>query len=121
MKKCVLGDGVVAEIVDATTHYFGGYYHVKVEVHAELPLSSGEFEDSSCHEAARLLLGDPVLFVRELERMAVPGPDVETVRFQLVEAFEQTMLPYLSHPDFPGRFIRSQLAKAVRPSPRYGH
>lgn len=103
-KQYQLKNGLAATITDETSHYFGGYYHVKLQVTVALPLcadyfaSSVEFDDA-CHR-----LGDSISFRRTLEKMAVPEHEQETVRQQLCAAFEANLLPYLSHSDFASGF-----------------
>ena len=38
IRECELAEGIVALIRDSTRHYFGGYYHVRLQVTADVPL-----------------------------------------------------------------------------------
>lgn len=111
-----LGGGLSARLRDATRHYFGGYYHVRIEVGADVPLSVSSFAGPAEYEAARRLLGERICFRRVLEKMAVPEADIAAVRQGLLEAFDTNMLPYLSRSDFPERFMRSEYAKCLKSS-----
>jgi len=107
-----LADGVKVLIRDATRHYYGGYYQVRLQVMADVPLSVAWFGDVPEYEDAIRRLGRSVRFSRTLEKMAVPLAEIETVRSSLLESFETTLLTYLSRPDFPCRFVLSEFGKA---------
>jgi len=119
-----LADGVSAEVRDTTSHYFGGYYHVRLDVQAEIRLQSCWFEDRLTFEQACKCLGDSVCFKRTLEKMAVPEAEIEDVRLKLMDTFEKNMLVYLLRPDFPRRFAHGEYVKALgstRPKRTYHH
>src|SRR5450631_3484464 len=108
-----LADGCQAVVSDATRHYYGGYYHVRLRVEAEVKLSANWFENRAAYEDALKRLGSTVIFQRMLEKMAVPEMEIETVRQNLISTFETNLLPYLERPDFPRRFVISEYAKAL--------
>ncbi|QEM68478.1 hypothetical protein FO488_10050 [Geobacter sp. FeAm09] len=114
MREYELGGGITARLRDVTRHYFGGYFHVRIEVSAEIPLSATPFSGPEEYQAALRLLGGQIHFRRILEKMAVPEGDVTAVRQGLLEAFDANVLPYLSRPDFPGRFMRSEYVKRLK-------
>lgn len=113
-----LGHGITAKLRDETRHYFGGYYQVRIEVSAHIPLSASPFSGPEEYQAARRLLGEQICFRRVLEKMAVPETDIAAARQGLLEAFDANVLPYLSRPDFPERFMRSEYDKCLKSSAR---
>ena len=113
-----LGGGMVARLRDGTSHYFGGYYHVRIEISADLRLSASPFADAEEYRAALRLLGERIRFRRVLEKMAVPESGIEAARQGLLEAFVSNVLPYLSRPDFPERFMRSEYTRCLKSSAR---
>lgn len=120
----VLSGGVKAEVRDITRHYFGGYYHVRLDVQAEICLDESWFENQLAFEQACQHLGTSVFFRRTLEKMAVPEAEIEAVRLKLLEMYEKNMLVYLSRPDFPRRFVLAEYVKhvkSVRPKRIYNH
>lgn len=123
VREFLLSDGVKASIQDATRHYFGGYYLVTLLVIADVQLSPAWFATEQEYEDARRRLGRSARFIRKMEKMAVPLGEVEEVRRRLLDSFEANLLVYLSRPDFPRRFARSEYEKALKPagSHRYGH
>jgi hypothetical protein len=112
----LLGGGIAATVSDATRHYFGGYYHVCIQVSAEIALTPACFDTPGHYEDALGLMGKQVRFSRTLEKMAVPDTDVAAVRHTLLDAFDANELPYLSRPDFPERFVRSEYARCLKSS-----
>jgi hypothetical protein len=111
-----LGGGITATLRDETRHYFGGYYHVRIEVGADILLSASPFSSLEEYQAARRLLGERIRFRRVLEKMAVPEADIAAVRQGLLDAFDTNVLSYLSRPDFPERFMRSEYARCLKSS-----
>ncbi|MDR3578752.1 MAG: hypothetical protein P4L44_02190 [Oryzomonas sp.] len=118
IKEYDLGGGIIARLRDGTRHYFGGYYHVRIEVSADITLSASFFADADEYRAALRLLGDRIRFHRVLEKMAVPESGIKAARQGLLEAFDSNVLPYLSRPDFPERFMRSEYTKCMKSSAR---
>ena len=111
-----LADGWQAIVSNATRHYYGGYFHVRLHVAAEVALSAEWFESQIVYEDALRRLGNPVTFKRVLEKMAVPDSEIDSVLQDLISAFETNLVPYLLRPDFPRRFVISEYAKALKSS-----
>lgn len=114
IRECNLADGVRAVIHDVSSHYYGGYYHVRLQITAEVPLCSDWFDSVAEHEDAIRRLGSTVCFKRTLEKMAVPATEIDAVRSSLLESFETNVLTYLFRPDFPSRFVLSEYGKVCK-------
>jgi hypothetical protein len=112
----MLGGGIRAKISDHTRHYFGGYYHVRIQVSADVPVSAGDFSDSTEYQDAVRRLGTFVSFSRNLEKMAVPDSELDVVRRHLLASFDTNVLPYLLRDDFAGSFVQSEYRKALKSS-----
>lgn len=104
-----LPNGLTVQLSDGTRHYYGGYWHVAIEVRCVVPVEARLFDDPAACEGARQVLGDQQPFVRRLEKMAVRQDLLEQARQELLERFERTLLPFLSNEKFPSRFIASEL------------
>ncbi len=113
-----LANGLHVVVRDVTRHYFGGYWQVALEVSSEVPLDGVEFTDDRDLDDVRRLLGETVVFVRRLEKMAVPGDERDAVRAGLLERCERHLLPFLASPQFPARFIRAEYAQRRKKSLR---
>lgn len=114
LRTCALGGGVRAALCDHTRHYFGGYYHVRILVSADIPVSSCAFADASQLQDAVRRLGTSVSFSRTLEKMAVPESEIDSVRRQLLAAFDANLLPYLMRDDFAASFVQAEYRKALK-------
>lgn len=113
LKTCFLSCGTPVTVKDGTRHYFGGYYHVRLQVTAVIPVLVTAFDDPKEAEDAMVRLGHKILFRRTLEKMAVPEEELEQVRQHLLEAFEGNVLPYLQREGFVAHYIRSEYRKKL--------
>lgn len=114
IETITLDSGLCITLLDQTRHYFGGYFHVKVLVHCDIPLVQAYFENDAEYNAAVEKMGTSVRFERALEKMAVPESDIESVRSQLIQDFHETARAYLAVPDFAPRFVRSEYQKCIK-------
>jgi hypothetical protein len=114
IKTCRLGNGIHAIVRDHTRHYFGGYYHVRIQVSADVPVSAGAFADATEYQDAVKRLGTVIGFSRTLEKMAVPDSEIDIVRQHLLASFDTNVLPYLVREDFADSFVRSEYRKALK-------
>lgn len=115
---CTICGGVEAVLTDLTSHYFGGYYHVRIQVLADVPVLPEAFAGQPEYEDALRRLGTPLRFHRVLEKMAVPEQMIEAVRADLTASFYANVLPYLEREDFITRFARSEYLKALKSGSR---
>lgn len=119
IKIYTLGGGVTATVTDCTRHYFGGYYHVRILVSADVPVTSTSFETVADYDDAVARLGHSLAFSRTLEKMAVPAAEIDSVRLQLIDAFDANVLPYLQRDDFVPGFVRSEYRKKMKSVPLF--
>ena len=117
IKTCTLGGGVLATVRDHTRHYYGGYYHVRILVSADVPVLAVAFADESEFQDAVKRLGTFAKFSRTLEKMAVPDGEIEAVRQHLLASFDTNELPYLMRADFADSFVQSEYRKALKSRP----
>ena len=113
-----LGADFQITLLDQTRHYFGGYYHVKILAFCDIPLRRDYFENDSEFSVALEKMGNSVKFERVLEKMAVPESEIESVRCQLTQAFNETARTYLAAPDFARRFILNEYRKLIKKIPQ---
>lgn len=76
-----------------------------------MPVLESFFDNSAEFMEARSMMGETVRFERILEKMAVPENERMSVRNQLIHAFNETTVVYLSAPDFASRFVRTAYLK----------
>lgn len=114
VETIALNSSLVITLLDQTVHYFGGYFHVKLLAFCDIRLDRSCFESDAEYNDAVAKMGPSLRFERVLEKMAVPEPGIESVRAQLIKAFHDTTLSYLSAPDFAHRFVRSEYLKRIK-------
>jgi hypothetical protein len=95
----ILANGIAVEFSDVSNRYFGDYHRVRVVV--RLLVSRPDREQ-------------PLVKVHTLERMGVPGAEVEAVRNRLAEDYWQHAGRYLAHPDYPARLRAAEAASSSR-------
>ena len=113
-----LGASLTITLQDQTSHYFGGYFHVKVLAFCDIPLEQRYFEDACEFSHAVEKMGSTVRFERILEKMAVPESEISSVRSQLTRDFRATATAYFSAAEFAPRFVRSEFQKCVKKTPQ---
>ena len=111
IETITLNSALFVTLLDQTRHYFGGYFHVKVLAYCDVPLEPRYFENNAEFSDAVVKMGSYVRFERVLEKMAVPEPEIESVRNQLTQAFHETTSTYLATTEFAPRFVRSEYRK----------
>jgi hypothetical protein len=109
-----LTDGLIISVRNTTSHYYGGYFHVRLQATADILLSVGMFDSQALFDQVKKQFGRSLRFERVLEKMAVPESEVESVGQSLLTSFENNVLPYLSRKDFPLRFVLSEYAKYLK-------
>jgi hypothetical protein len=106
--------GIQATVTDCTSHYFGGYYHVRIQVLADIPVSSDMFENTPQFDDAVVRLGSSVRFSRILEKMAIPENAITACQSELINAFEANVLPYLNRATFIKSFVGSEYRTSLK-------
>ncbi|MDD2366240.1 MAG: hypothetical protein PHN84_08760 [Desulfuromonadaceae bacterium] len=102
---------MITSVTDHTSHYFGGYFHVKLMVACDIAVERRYFETDNEYNDAVIRLGTTVRFERMLQKMAVLETDVDAVRKKLLEEFDETAKHYISVPDFAPRFVFKEYLK----------
>lgn len=95
-----LESGLRLTFRDDSSHYFGGYFHVRISASCPVPLLRDYFESDAEFSSAQRLLGATVNFERSLEKMAVPEPELAAVRSQLIDDFNRSVRRYLESSGF---------------------
>jgi hypothetical protein len=109
-----LPNGLSVSLVDRTRRYFGDYNLVKLELICKITVCADYFANREEFDAALLLLGDVVVYRRNLEQMGVPSSEIAEVQNRLIADFEQHSLPYFSAPTFPRKLVVAELNKIVK-------
>jgi hypothetical protein len=103
-----LANGIELSFSDHSNRYFGDYHRVRVEVLIRVPLPVGHDEPVSAVNSG------PILIKKYLERMGVPGAEVDATRKQLAEEYWRHAGPYLAKADCPGKLARNEASRLAR-------
>ena len=116
MKTCVrkidLSNSLTVLVYDSTRRYYEDYHLVRLEMECEVVVNEDFFEGPELYAEARKVVGDSVVYLRTIEKMGVPFLEIEAAREDVISSFVSTAVPYLSHEDFPRKFVQSELQKS---------
>lgn len=111
LRSIELPNGLNFRFFDRTKHYFGGFYHVKIEVCSKIIINSVCCTFSELQLQAASVLGDSVRYSKILGRMGVLESEIQNVRGQLMSQFIESSYAYLATPSFPSVVILKELEK----------
>lgn len=111
VREQTLPNGLTVSFYDQTRRYFGDYHLVKLEIVCNVPVIEEYFTGEDESREARALLGETVVYRRNVEQMGVPSTEIERVRGRLVADFEEHSLPYFAAPAFPQKLVAAELKK----------
>lgn len=109
-----LTNGLRLELIDTSRHYFGGYWRLRIEARCLVPLSAAGCDDPTRLEEMCRQLGDPVLFVRSVEQMAVPPERIASTLILLRQRLLEQTVRLLEHPDFAARFLANEYQQRIK-------
>jgi hypothetical protein len=100
------------DFFDETNRYFGDYH--RVSLRAVLTFDPGhpgsaDLTDTTFWDEFRATVGKTLLVERKLERMGVPGADVEQTVADLIDDFLKAAHDYMAHPGYPRRLAQPEL------------
>jgi hypothetical protein len=117
-----LSNGLLLEFWDESRKLAGNRWYVAVRAVVPVPLSehSPQGMPSTVMEIILREVGDHLCFQLKEERHFIAEAEVAALRQELKEVFIKNSLPYLSHPDFPSRFV-SRKMQEVREKMGWGN
>jgi len=107
-----LPNGLVLHVYDTSRRYYGDYHLVRLEIVCEVAMQEDFFTDPNTFAEAIRLLGDSIVYRRNLERMGVPHERIDAARTCLMDGFEKTALGYFASEGFSRRLALSQFTRA---------
>jgi hypothetical protein len=113
MRTWHLANGLVVEVLDETVNYYGDYYNVKLTIICPVAVGTGDLEDlegTPRFGEVKALLGPSVEYRREIIKAGVAGKDLVVLKNRLVDAFEETALPYFEREDFAAKLVKKRFA-----------
>ena len=110
IKEIFLDNGLIVSFFNHTHRYFGDYHRVRVKIICEVPLLKEYFADQSEYAEAKANLGSNAIFRRDTELMGIPSGELEKCLEKVIENFTDHSLSYLSSPQFPRKFVLTELS-----------
>jgi hypothetical protein len=118
VREAPLPNGLTVLFYDRTRRYFGDFYLVKLEIVCNIPIIREYFAGEDELREARALLGEKVVYRREIEQMGVPSTEIGRVRDRLAADFEKHSIPYFAAPAFPQKLVAAELRKMKKKTHR---
>ena len=109
IKEIPLANGLVIRFFDATRRYFGDYHQVRIQICCEVPLSAALFEDVEAHQRALKILGNSVLYKKDIEHQGVATDAIPDVVANVLKQFVDHSLGYFNGEAFPKKLVQSEL------------
>ncbi len=116
MEKLPLKNGLILEFWDESRHLVGDRWYVGVRAVVAVDIPDEADGDLVVEHLAvlREKLGNRIYFKLLEERNFIPENEVEELKEELKEVFVRNSVNYLSHPDFPRRFLLMKSEEAYR-------
>lgn len=119
LEKCVdLKNGLTLELWDRSRVMAGDRWKISVIAQVDVPLEKA-FPEPTSHKPVNLdeikaLIGESVRFEKKMERFFIDEKEKDDIIQGLMDSLLESLLPYVSHPQFCRRFVISEFAKAKK-------
>lgn len=115
LERKELSNGLVLEFWDESRKLAGDRWYVGIRAVVPVPVDQYPPENISLEviQLIRSEVGDHIYFQHKTEKNFVAESEVNSLREHLKELFIENSLSYLSHPDFPKRFLALKLAEVA--------
>jgi len=108
VKAIALENNLTVELYDASKKIAGDRWQVSLVARMVIPvddaIDKGGIDPTKAMEI-RQVLGDAVTYEIKKQRNFIDAREKTAVFDQLLDVFSNYSRPYLSHPDFAGRFV----------------
>ncbi len=109
MKTIDLSNGLKLEIYDVSRKLAGDRWYIGMIVRIDIPLTHLRSTDRlfSNYSVAEIrdAVGETVRFQEKRERHYIDEREKDVMFQAMMDSFVKTTLSYLSHPDFPGKYV----------------
>ena len=103
------------EITDESDNYYADFWNLKVVIKGKVRVAPDRLRSirptNPYEQEALEALGYEVPYHREITRIWVRKAEKKATIKKLLGSFEENSLPYLEHPAFPERMVRSHWKK----------
>lgn len=116
IKKLILNNGLALEITDDSSNYYSDFWNLKVVIKGKVkPECLQDIIPSSRHELeAKKALREDLEYYRELTQIGVREAKLAQNIRRLLQHFEENSLPYVQHPSFPEKMVRTRWREWTR-------
>jgi hypothetical protein len=109
MKTMDLSNGLKLEIYDISRRLAGDRWYVGMMVRIDIPLtdlrSTTQLLSNYSVEEIRAAVGETVRFQEKRDRHYIDEREKDATLLEMMDSFVEATLSYLSHPDFPGKYV----------------
>lgn len=111
LRRQSLSNGLVLELYDLSRPMAGDRWQVILEVHVPIPVGVVMPADLK-ERAAEVIeaLGPEIFFTQQEIHYFIDAREVPGLLEEMQERLLEGLIPYLSHSDFPGRYLRKKFA-----------
>lgn len=112
MKAIVLDNGLKLTLYDTSRKIAGDRWRVGLIARMDIPIDDAQFSvnDKSLTDfkSFKVSFGEKVHFEQKRERNFIDAKHKDDVLQSLIDLFLENALAYLSHPDFPNKYVLRQ-------------
>jgi hypothetical protein len=109
IKTIELGNGLKLDFYDISRKLAGDRWYVGLIARIDIPLIDSLLTNQHLShysvEEIRNVLGESVRFQQKRERHYIDEREKDNLLNSLMDSFIERTLKYLSHPDFPGKYV----------------
>jgi len=110
IKEEHLDNGITLRLYDASKGMIGDRWLVALEVNAIVPVNDKLLSEETVSPEEltkiRQVLGEEVVFEQKRERYFIDEQEKQTVFDQILESWLSSSQAYISHQEFPIRFVK---------------
>jgi len=125
IEPCCLKNNLLINFHDISKKSAGDRWHVSLVAIIEIPIQEPIFEFINQEDIditdIKKRLGDVVVFEQKREKVFVDENEKDGLIKKMINTFIADIVPYLSRPDFPGKYVVREYRKSLidqnRPKP----
>jgi hypothetical protein len=118
IKMLDLENNLCVKIYDGSKKLIGDRYQVIMDIEIEIPITHSVLENDhqllSDIKNLKSLLGDKVMFKKTRDKIFVDEKEKDNLLNTMIDSFVKDIIPYLSRPDFPVKFINKKYQEKLK-------
>ena len=112
-----LDNGLKLRLFNCSRKISGGRWYVSVLARIDIPINDQTVDETEIDADLRDikdLLGDVIVFEKNMERNFIDEKEKEEITKELIDSFKSGTSPYLSHEKFPLKYISKVYGEALK-------